>query len=315
METLLRKYLWAVDLAVVALCAGITARATATMLESAMLAQDPSEGRMTEAPVSAPREAARGEQPARGKQIEEILRRNLFCWSCRPIAWPVSLPSTAPLVSAPGPGHGALPLRLLAIMYASPPADRRWSVAIIRDEDFGTAGPYAIGSRIRGASVDEIAETRVYLNVGGDRREQLDLLNPPISALKTEPRRPAIAPDPLTAELEAGIERTGEHRYRVQRSTVESLIGKMGALSPAARLVPEVRQGGPAGFRLLSVRADGPFASIGLLEGDLISTINGLDLTSPDNALAIYAKLRASDHVSVAVERNGRNITEEYDLR
>ena len=58
------------------------------------------------------------------------------------------------------------------------------------------------------------------------------------------------------------------------------------ARSPrAARIVPETRDGKPAGFRLFSVRPDGPFAKIGLQNGDVISAINGLEMTSPDKAL------------------------------
>jgi general secretion pathway protein C len=307
METLLGKYLWAVDLVVVVLCAGITARATAMMVETAMLDGYPPVGRAAEASVSHPG------GPARSREIEEFPRRNLFCSNCPPLALQVSSPSSPSLrASASGLARTALPLHLLAVMYA--PANPGWSVAVIRDDDGETAGPYAIGSRLRGATVDRIDETRVYFKVGGGRREYLDLFARPTSAPMIEPLGPST-PGPLTAELDAGIERTGEHRHRVQRSTVESLLGKMRALPPVAHLVPEVRRGGQAGFRLLSVGADGPFARIGLHEGDVISTIDGLDLTSPANALAIYAKLRTSDHLSVAVERNGRDITEEYDLR
>jgi general secretion pathway protein C len=307
METLLGKYMWALDLVVVALCAGIAARATATMVETAMLDGCPAVGRAAEAPAIHPG------GPAQGREIEGFPRRNLFCSSCPPLALHVSSPSSPSLrASASGLAPTGLPLHLLAVMYA--PANPRWSVAVIRDDDGGTAGPYAIGSRLWGATVDRIDETRVYFNFGSGRREYLDLFARPTSAPMMEPLGPST-PDPLTAELAAGVERTGEHRHRVQRSTVESLLGKMRALPPVARLVPEVGRGGQAGFRLLSAGADGPFARIGLHEGDVISTIDGLDLTSPANALAIYAKLRASDHLSVAVERNGRDITEEYDLR
>ena len=41
METLLRKYLWAIDLLVIALCAVFSARATATLIESAPGAASP----------------------------------------------------------------------------------------------------------------------------------------------------------------------------------------------------------------------------------------------------------------------------------
>ena len=96
---------------------------------------------------------------------------------------------------------------------------------------------------------------------------------------------PAAPTDPLSAELDKGIKKIGEHNYEVQRSTLDSLLGNMGALAKGARIVPETKDGKSAGFRLFSIRPDGPFAKIGLLNGDVVSAINGLEMNSPDQAL------------------------------
>jgi len=126
----------------------------------------------------------------------------------------------------------------------------------------------------------------------------------------------AAAPtDPFAAELEKGIKKTGEHNYEVQRGTIDSLLGNMGALAKGARIVPETRDGKSAGFRLFSIRPDGPFAKIGLQNGDVVSAINGLEMTSPDKALEVYTKLKTANHLSVAIERNGQKITKDYNIR
>jgi general secretion pathway protein C len=117
------------------------------------------------------------------------------------------------------------------------------------------------------------------------------------------------------AELDKGIKKTGEHTFEVQRGTVDSLLGNMSVLSRSARIVPEIKDGRAAGFRLFSVRPDGPFAKIGLQNGDVISAINGLDMTSPDKALEVYTKLKSASHLSVGLERNGQKITKEYNIR
>ena len=101
----------------------------------------------------------------------------------------------------------------------------------------------------------------------------------------------------------------------MQRATLDSLLGNMSALSRAARIVPEMKDGKPTGFRLLSIRPDGPFAKIGLQNGDVISAINGLEMTSPDKALEVYTKLKSASHLSVGLERNGQKITKEYNIR
>ena len=126
---------------------------------------------------------------------------------------------------------------------------------------------------------------------------------------------PAAPTDPLSAELDKGIKKIGEHNYEVQRSTLDSLLGNMGALAKGARIVPETKDGKSAGFRLFSIRPDGPFAKIGLLNGDVVSAINGLEMNSPDQALLAYTKLKTANHLSVAIERNGQKITKDYNIR
>jgi general secretion pathway protein C len=307
-ETLLRKYLWAVDGLVVALCMVFLARATATAIEKKLVGTGP-------APKAAPRAAVTpAAAPAYGKQVEEILKRNIFCSACPPILGKPEDTSNGP-APAPPLQRTSLNLKLLAIMFAPPPADPHWSVAIIRDNDSKSAGPYSIGSKLRDATVDDVTEDQVYLDFGGGRREYLDLLDRPQPA-PGAPASPAAAPsDPFAAELEKGIKPLGEHKYEVQRATVDSLLGNMGALAKGARIVPETRDGRPAGFRLFSIKPDGPFAKIGLQNGDVVSAINGLEMNSPDQALLAYTKLKTANHLSVAIERNGQKITKDYNIR
>ena len=309
METLLRKYLSAVDLVVIAICAIFAARATATAIDAGMASNVP-----TVKPGGRPVVAAPS-GPVYSKEVEEILKRNIFCSTCPPILGKPEAPGAPPV---PELQKTALPLKVLAIMYAPEPADPRWSIAIIRDNDSKTAGPYSIGSKIRDATIDEIEPTKVYMDFGGGRREYMELLD----AATPPPGAPAAAApqhnepkDPLAAELDKGIRKTGNNTYEVQHSTLDSLLGNMGALARAARIVPETRDGKSIGFRLFSIRPDGPFGKIGLQNGDIISAINGLEMNSPDKALEVYTKLRTANHLSVGLERNGQKVTMDYTIR
>jgi general secretion pathway protein C len=308
-ETLLRKYLWVINGVVVALCAIFLARAAATVVERKLLATGPAPRAAVRAPVAALTPAVYT------KQVEEILKRNIFCSTCPPIL-PVEGKKGDEGPPPPPPlQRTSLNLKLLAIMFAPPPADPRWSVAIIRDNDDKSAGPYTVGTKLRDATVDDISEDRVYLNFGNGRIEYLDLLDRPQPAAAPVAAAPAAPVDPLSAELDKGIKKIGEHNYEVQRSTLDSLLGNMGALAKGARIVPETKDGKSAGFRLFSIRPDGPFAKIGLLNGDVVSAINGLEMNSPDQALLAYTKLKTANHLSVAIERNGQKITKDYNIR
>jgi len=307
METLLRKYLSLVDLAVVALCAIFAARATATAIEAGFVSGIPTAKHAPKPPASP------AATTVYSKQVEEILNRNIFCSTCPPILG--GKPEEAGVPVVPPLQRTSLPLKLLAVMYA--PTDPKWSMAIIRDNDDKSVGPYGVGSHIRDATIDLIEETRAYLDFGGGKREYLELLDQP-AAPAAAPVAAAPAPgpkDPLAEALDKGIKKTGPNSYEVQHSTLDALLGNMGALSKAARILPEMKDGKSAGFRLLSIKPDGPFGKIGLQNGDIISAINGLEMTSPDKALEVYTKLKTANHLSVGLERNGQKITEDYNIR
>jgi general secretion pathway protein C len=310
LETLLRKYLWAIDGLVVALCAIFLARATATAVERKLLTAGPAPKPAVRAPVASAAPAIHT------KQIEEILNRNIFCSTCPPIlAEQGKVADTGP-PPPPPLQRTSLNLKLLAIMFAPPPANPKWSMAVIRDNDAKSAGPYTVGSKIRDATVEDIEEDKVYLDFGGGRHEFLDLLDRPQPAPNTPAPVASNTPaDPLSAELDKGIKKVGENNYEVQRGTIDALLGNMGALAKGARIVPETKDGKPSGFRLFSIRPDGPFAKIGLLNGDVVSAINGLEMNSPDQALLAYTKLKTANHLSVAIERNGQKITKDYTIR
>lgn len=312
MEALLRKYLWVVDLVAIALCSVFLARAAASAVESKYLTAIPT-------PKPPPRAAKPESQTVYSKEFEEMLKRNIFCSGCPPIIKPPEEAEPEPKVLPPQ--KTSLPLALIAIMYAPPPHGIAWSVAIIRDTEDKSNGAFPVGGKIRGATITEIEETRLYLDNAG-KTEFLDLLESPAAAAGAAAAPVAAAATPATTggdafsqELDRGIQKTGEHAYNIQRSTLESVLGNMNMLSRSARIVPEIRDGKAAGFRLYSVRPDGPFAKIGMQNGDVIASINGLEITSPEKALEVYAKLKSASHLSVGLERNGQKVTKDYSIR
>jgi type II secretory pathway component PulC len=223
-----------------------------------------------------------------GKAIDFIIGRNVFCSAC----------GDGP---APEPSHRAL--TLLAIMYAPPPSDARWSVAVIRDEETSMAGPYGLGGQLQGATIVEIEDVRVVLDVGGTL-EFLELLSRP----------PWHAPESGSEVLAGGVRQTGARRYVILgRELDRFLSGDVPAAFP--RVVPYAREGAPAGLRLTGVDRAGVFAAIGLEEGDVLLEVNGRSIASPDWALAAYAALRAEDHISLTLLRGRERMRMDYVIR
>jgi general secretion pathway protein C len=304
--------MWGLDLAVIAFCAVFLARAASSAVESSIVVP----------PQRAMYRPPRMQAPVvYNKDVEPILKRNVFCSTCPPIIDQPVEGAPQPTGQEP-PQKTSLPLALMAIMYAPPPlglSTSPWSVAVVRDTEEKSTGAFGAGNKIRGAVITAIEETRVYLDNGG-KTEFLDLLEGS-KAAAPEPQAaaaPTPAPgggDAFATEMAKGIKKTSEHAYDIQRSTLESVLGNMSLLSRSARIVPEIRDGKAAGFRLYSVRPDGPFALIGMQNGDVISSINGLEITSPEKALEVYAKLKSASHLSLGLERNGQKVTKDYSIR
>jgi general secretion pathway protein C len=311
-EALLKKYLWALDLAVVALCSTFLGSAASSAVESKVVAMIP--------PAQPAQVKPRKTEPAAAtnKAPEAILKRNIFCSTCPPIL-DQPVPDAGGPPPAAEPEKTALPIAILAIMYA-PPArgslvSSRWSIAVLRDTEYKISGPYAVGDFVHGAKVIAIEESRIYFDNAG-KTEYLDLIDKPVppKPAVTEPSA-AGGTDPLSIEMDRGIKKLNENKYEIQRSTLESVLGNMSLLSRSARIVPEMRDGKAAGFRLYSVKSDGPFAKIGMQNGDIISSINGMEITSPEKALEVYSKLKSASHLSLGMERNGQKVTKDYSIR
>jgi general secretion pathway protein C len=300
MGTWLRRSFWILDFGTVGLCALLlghtVAVAVADILWPATVATNPAVA------------TARLPVPAPDKETESIVARNVFCSACRPAAAQASDAS---------PRRSLLPLRLVATNVAAAPWSARHSSAVLRDAESQQVGTFGLHDRVKGAVLKQIEATRVELDNQG-QREFLDLLE---SATEGEGLRPEERPAPPSARdalaqaVEQGVRKLGAHSYEIDRSALEAMLGDLGALSLSARAVPESREGRPAGIRFVGVRPGGALAKLGIENGDLVSSVNGLELTSAEQGLAVYTKLRSAGHVAVGLERGGRRLSHEYRIR
>src|SRR5215831_3577996 len=127
MEFLLRRHIWVVDLIGIAIGAALAGHAASVVIGAALPAPHAA------AQSRRARLADPGAVATADKSIDGIVGRNVFCSACG---------------DAPAAEPSRRPLRLLAIMLAPPPLDRRWSVAVVRDDEAATTGPYGLGARL-----------------------------------------------------------------------------------------------------------------------------------------------------------------------
>ena len=228
-----------------------------------------------------------------------ILERNIFDHQRRDI-----VTSRATMLAACGDGA-----RLVASMHA--PTDVTRSVAGLALPS-GSTNVYRIGDRIAGRTIGSILPEAVVLtdpNNGSCRLSMFASANraaPPSAATPS----PAVAADPTDSR----IQQASATDFRVQRSLVEQLLQHPAELMRVARVTLYEEHGMVVGVKLLGIRRQSLLAKLGLQNGDMLRTLNGFDLSSPDSALAAYAKLRNETRFSLAVVRRGSPFNIEYRI-
>src|SRR5205823_4874116 len=123
----------------------------------------------------------------------------------------------------------------------------------------------------------------------------------PLVAKAAPPPPPGDAPP--TDDIGKNIKKTGENSYEVQQDEVNKALNNLAELSTQARIVPAFEGGKTVGFKLFSIRPGSLYSKIGLQNGDVITRINGYEMTDPAKGLEIYTKLKDAKSVTVDMKR------------
>jgi len=304
MQDLIKRYFWILGGAVVMLCSVFAAKATSHVLEAVLLPDSEHAPHVT---VVAPSPATPAKQ-VRSKDGTTFATRNMFCSECTP---PAAQVSTDPSVVQ----NTTLPLVLLATNVG---VKEDQSYATIINTESQHQGSFSVGDKVPGATgaLKEIHFKYVEFENGG-HIERLVLQGqaappPTVAAVETKPEGDG---DELQASIDAGIKSTGENQYEIDRALVDKIVANPMGVAKGARIVPAVQNGKPAGFKLYAIRPSSVYAKLGLTNGDTLSSINGLELTSADQALEAYTKLRSATSLELDIQRRGKPMTIKYTIR
>lgn len=113
---------------------------------------------------------------------------------------------------------------------------------------------------------------------------------------------------------DGAVRATGPGAYTVDGARWDAMLADGGALARGARLVPAVKDGAVIGFKLYAVRAGSWFDRLGLKNGDVLRAVNGLPLTSPQEALEAYEKVRDAPLLTVGIDRADQPLTLRYTI-
>ncbi len=133
--------------------------------------------------------------------------------------------------------------------------------------------------------------------------------------IKSGRRRPSLRSRTVDCPGLDGIEEKGERVWVISRKALDAWLGNVVCLTRQARIIPSIKDGKPRGFKLYGIRKASLWATLGLKNGDEILRVAGLPMTKPDEALAIYQKIKTAaeaEPVEVVLVRRGHTLTHTY---
>jgi general secretion pathway protein C len=319
---LLQKNSWAIPLALVSMGAFFEIDGVSALV-GATLALGPKERAM--APVGRPASAEPAEFHSRS--AESILARNPFDSVTGPlVAQGAAIEEEAPPNEVDGVDPRNAPpcdgVRVLAIA-ASEDAD--WSFAAMSVAGSAEAVLRRRGGNLGSKEVAYVGWDRVWLwtgssasGAGGAGAQglcQADIDAPPVTPPRVAAPPDAGAAGGLDPSMAERIQRLGPTEFNVDRSVVARVFENQAAFVKGVRIFPEQQGGKTVGIRLAGIRPDSLLGAVGLVEGDRLQTINGFDISSPEKALEVYARLPTWDNLTVVVNRKGQDTNIDLHLK
>lgn len=197
----------------------------------------------------------------------------------------------------------------------------------------GVSRLYREGNVVDGKTVELIAPHRAIM-IMGTRRCYMAMFEPgapeagaapPVVAAaspEAAPAEPTAAPaegesgEGITNEaMEAGITRVSDRAFTVQRGFLDELMRNQAEIMRTARVIPHEENGRVVGVKMYGIRRNSALGRLGVQNGDMLRTMNGFDLSSPDTALEAYTRLSGADALSLSVVRRGQPLTIDYTIQ
>lgn len=172
--------------------------------------------------------------------------------------------------------------------------------AVIEETRTKTQGLYRVGDTIKEAVIKRILRGKVVLRVGD--KDEILLMD------VTETKEGGGAhPSLQTAH--------GGNIITVDRSDIRESLKNINKLLTQARIRPHLKDGKPDGFRLSYVKTNSFFTKLGLKQGDIIKSINGKQINTPEDAFSFYQSLESGAPLSMEISRGDKPKTITYRFK
>lgn len=337
MNTLFKKYFWAVKLLGIALLALVSAGVINDLIAGKLFAL-PSAGKLGEASdvPGGPVNTELGRVAVNIEAAQDLTARRVFRLEmpAPPVVAEEPKPEETPEPVASGELEAStLPINLMGTFVSSVTDYSYANLQIEGEHKIASTGSEYLDGKAR---VVKIApghivlkeDTRyTYVRLWADPNAAAHPAGPG-PAMGPGGRPPPVVPTPAAPgppvsgvdgaggdDVAQGVTKTGAYDYTLDRKMLDKQLADLSKLQSEARVVPHYKDNSYQGFKLVGVRPGSLYRAIGIRSGDVITAVNGNKIDSPNKALELFEQLKSSSNISVEIERRGQPKTLGYTIQ
>jgi len=194
------------------------------------------------------------------------------------------------------------------------------SVAIIKNPDTNKVQGYRNGEEIKIISsakfnLVEVRNCRAVIESSGQGRETIKCKSigdsSPPTATRTRGRKtPSKNTQSSERQESDGITKISDNEYEISRELLEDVLSDPTSIMKEARVIPQ-----SDGLRFFGIRSSSIFWKIGIKNGDIMHSINNVGLNDVEKALGVFEELRAQSYFTIDFTRGGEKYTYEYTVK
>ncbi|MFC1853293.1 type II secretion system protein GspC [candidate division CSSED10-310 bacterium] len=113
----------------------------------------------------------------------------------------------------------------------------------------------------------------------------------------------------------AGIRKRASNKYEIDKDTLSKSLENVNDIISKIALRPNMKDGACIGYEVRRIKEGSIFEDIGLLKGDILQSVNGMDLSNPEDAFRVYKSLIGETSFNIDLLRNGSRTTLNYEIR
>lgn len=255
-----------------------------------------------------PLQSTSNARPQAAVDIEQMVDWNLF-GTADSVPLPAADKSATVATDLQGVEDNAretrLNLKLQGIVASSEPSKAR---AIIENqraqEQYGVGDKLPVAGEV---TVAKILADRVVLNNGGSY-ELLILFDK--SAISAQPMESVVEASEASEDEELTVDNRGNRDVTaIAGAYRQRLYNNPQSLSDVVKIAAVREDGQLRGYRVSAGKDREQFASMGFQANDIVTGVNGVELTDPGKAMELYRIMRSAEEASFNVRRGDEDLT------